>query len=299
VFVLELIDSYTKTELSVLLLSLGAPRDAVRRIRDDVATRLRSVLSLSPEIRQTILFLGLEEALFYEPKTADLDLKCLVVVAVRDSELENVASVEGVAPDLGTNLVMKTVTTVAINTFQKGDLFSTLTTPPQLNTYAHLPSTYPLAWEAVTHLSRLSETSIESHYDTPSGNPQPAAFDFSDRGEVGMVKTIKSGMDPSIDELSDLLASVAKGEMEFFFTDSFKTITRNPDKLLYIIEFLLSHQKALVTNNFYISPGYVSRRPKLLRPVNLEKKGSKMKLGSASDLSKEHATAMKWIAKHL
>ena len=73
----------TDTELH----SLGLNRRQRQIVVDDVTQRLESLLSHWSDLpfRRTVLLLGSEEASFWEPQSASLDIRALVVVAVRNS----------------------------------------------------------------------------------------------------------------------------------------------------------------------------------------------------------------------
>ena len=50
-----------------------------------------------------------------------------------------------------------------------------------------------------------------------------------------------------------------------FAVDSFKACTRNIEKLLIIMEFLMQNGTEFVTSNYMIANGYIERRMKLLK----------------------------------
>jgi len=51
-------------------------------------------------------------------------------------------------------------------------------------------------------------------------------------------------------------------------TDSFKALTRNIEKLLLVMEYLLQHDVPFVTSNYFITNGYIERRAKLLKAAS-------------------------------
>ena len=53
-----------------------------------------------------------------------------------------------------------------------------------------------------------------------------------------------------------------------FFSPSFKFITRNPEKLLFIIDYVLRYGGTLMTLNYLFSPTYLARRNPLIRPAH-------------------------------
>ena len=75
-------------------LALSKPQRAI--VIDDVSRRLESLLFHWGDLafRRTILILGTEEASFWEPFTASLEIRSLVVVAIRNSLIEDL----GIAP---------------------------------------------------------------------------------------------------------------------------------------------------------------------------------------------------------
>src|SRR6185437_7426627 len=77
---------------------------------------------------------------------------------------------------------------------------------------------------------------------------------------------ILSGMAEQIEpELQRMLRLVRTGLYPGIFSDSFKMITRNPQKLFAVMEFVLANGRAVVTHNYYVRNGYVARRTPLVR----------------------------------
>ena len=78
-----------------------------------------------------------------------------------------------------------------------------------------------------------------------------------------------SGLSLMIDpDLGAILQEVAQDRVDCFFSHNFKLITRNLDKLLSILEFVLACGKPVVTINYYLSNGLVLRRRRLWRPAH-------------------------------
>jgi hypothetical protein len=55
-----------------------------------------------------------------------------------------------------------------------------------------------------------------------------------------------------------------------FLIDSFKSLTRNIEKLLIIMEYLLQNDAEFVTSNYMIANGHIERRAKLLKAGSTE-----------------------------
>jgi hypothetical protein len=80
---------------------------------------------------------------------------------------------------------------------------------------------------------------------------------------------IESGIDPGLNDfLTEVLKKVAAKEMDLFFSSSFKGITRNPEKLLAIIDHILRFGGTVLTPNYLLSPVHLARRDPLLRPAH-------------------------------
>jgi len=67
------------------------------------------------------------------------------------------------------------------------------------------------------------------------------------------------------DSLCQLLKGILDKESHIFVIDSFKMLTRNFEKLMKVLEFVLTHNAIFLTSNYLLSNNYVSRRKDLLR----------------------------------
>src|SRR5260370_24260900 len=84
---MRLVQGYTQSILVPQLGSLGLTKRQRKIVAEDVTKRLESVVSHWSDVpfRRTVLAIGTEEAAFWEPCSASLDIRSLVVVAVRNS----------------------------------------------------------------------------------------------------------------------------------------------------------------------------------------------------------------------
>jgi hypothetical protein len=84
---MEVIDGYVKSLLAPQLRSLGLSPQQVGVVIGEVRERLQSLHFHWNDVpfRQALLVLGTEEASFWEPQSASLDFRSLVVVAIRNS----------------------------------------------------------------------------------------------------------------------------------------------------------------------------------------------------------------------
>ena len=109
-------------------------------------------------------------------------------------------------------------------------------------------------------------------YDEPTAAKPVDLSIIPPRGEVtrtgsaDLQYVVADGYSFSRDrELTANLRMCAKHQVPFA-VDSFKACTRNIEKLLIIIEYLLQNGTEFVTSNYMIANGYLERRINLLKP---------------------------------
>ena len=90
-------------------------------------------------------------------------------------------------------------------------------------------------------------------------------------------------------QISKTLCRVSKDAM--LMLESLKSATRNFEKLLDILEFLLTHDLKFASTNFYIENGHVERRIKPLRAGHTSKETQK-NLSQTAGLGYRHAAAL-------
>jgi hypothetical protein len=303
------VDKYLKNVLrpQLDLCGLSASQQAILLL--DVRTRLRSLAAHWHDVpfRQTVLLLGHEEAIFYEPASAVLNVRSLVNVAIRNSLLEDLAASKASVPELAsakpvlTDAGMGVLTKSAIEFFQTVGLEqmdATGSALPAPDIFGDLAKSFPRAWCSLSQLANSSAPEV--FYVLPSAArprlPSSAPLTGKPKTEIAVVL---SGMDPTFDPgLLAFLRLIEDGTVPFFFSDSFKAITRHPAKLCHILEFVLSHGAALVTHNYFLGPTSASRREPLLRPFHYSHE-AKTKLVDQSGLTGQHRQALAWIKARL
>ncbi len=122
-----LVDSYLDRILlpELALCTLSPAQQKILAL--DVRDRLNSLLAHWGDVafRRAVLLIGLEEASFYEPAAADLEVRALVNVAIRNSLLEDLAASNASMPELTfprpiiTDVGMAVLTETAVEFFQK------------------------------------------------------------------------------------------------------------------------------------------------------------------------------------
>jgi hypothetical protein len=83
--------------------------------------------------------------------------------------------------------------------------------------------------------------------------------------------------------------------LDYLFSPSFKSITRNLTKLFSIIDDVLRHGGTVLTPNYLLSPTYLARRDPLLRPIHYLSEID-AQLRDLAGLSERHKNALALIA---
>ena len=157
---MTLIDGYTQTLLLPQLRSLALSNRQQAIVVEDVSRRLKSLLFHwnDLEFRRTILILGTEEASFWEPQTAKLEIRSLVVVAVRNSLIEDLGASHPYTKMLESRKKqlrdeqMPSITSEATKYFEAADLDGA-PVQPKKDLFGDLPRRFPNAWHALALLN--------------------------------------------------------------------------------------------------------------------------------------------------
>lgn len=298
-----MIDGYVETILAPHLVSLGVAHlpGVLSAVVNDVRLRLQSVLAHFQDLplRNTLLFIGREEGMFYQPDLAPLEIRALVVVTVRNSLLEDLGSSGSslLPPHLPQSAWpvkdedIRAITQEAIAYWQRADLqhWSLPTHPSSQNPFGDLKHNFPHAWHV---LSRLAQAKTQTLSFPACQAPLPILPIASIATDKSKQTVTLSGMSPLFDSrLVDFLHVIADGEMDLLFTDSWKMLTRHPQKLFRILDFVLAYQGSVVTHNYLLTSTYACARQGLLRPAH-RAQSTFMKLQNRSGLTTAHRKAL-------
>ncbi|TWH46761.1 hypothetical protein [Sporomusa sp. KB1] len=305
------LDNYIIEHLIPRLNSYSLNKKIVSIVAEDINNRLQAIINRwnDPYFRRTVLFTGVEEANFYSPQ-AKLDIKSIVVLGVRNSLLEDIASTNQEAkkfalekPVIQDEHIIH-FTGDAIRCFKDVN-FEKLAQniqPGDSNPYEHLKDHYPFAWAALWALTKTigNESRFPPVRESNTIDYIPTIIrPLADQNTNKVEATIMSGMDPTIDNnLLRNLQAIANKHVNIFFVDSFKMLSRNPDKLFKVIDFVLRHGSSFVSFNYFINNGYVSRRRSLLKPAHLTKE-IRYKLHKSDGLTKNHRDALNNVKSSL
>lgn len=293
------IEQYSVEHLIPRLSSCSVPEHLQSVIVEDIERRLNAVISRWNDIsfRQTLLTTVREIAEFYRP-SIHIDTRCLVVIAIRNSVIEDICSTKQSAQRFGLNRPIdrldadiRVITREAIKYFGSLNLseIARQTSPEEDAPFHNLPEEYPLTWNA---FKALSQCQIDESYDALSTEIKKVRIsqgNEANQNVLGKKNTVVlSGMDETIGtKLQLYLDSIRKGELSGFFTDSFKTLSRSSNKLFKVMEFVLEQDSSVVTINYFIRNGYVAKRKHLIRPMHNDSELVK-KLGNTNGCVPAH-----------
>lgn len=274
---ISVIDAYLDS-LCKLIRAWGASSSCANEVRENVKTQICSFLThwSDIEFRNTLLVIGKEEGLHYKPGAS---INPFVVLTIRNSMVERLHSINhqetGLEKGIGASEI-KRITQQAIRHFSNvrfDELAASVDIATNEDCYGDLPEKFPLAWAALCHIGNHEDNAI---FYEPVVHSMDV--DYSDHIPSSTVRhdtlgnskrTVLDGYSTTIDSsLQEYLNGLRMGRLDCFYVDSFKMVTRNTGKLLYVLNHVLVSNREFVTANYYITNGYIERRPTLLPPVN-------------------------------
>ena len=271
----QVLHGYFKHVLRPHLLSLRLSDVLLLRVEDDITQRFLSVLSAWPdaEFRRTVLLLAEENTVGFSPHSVRREIHAFVAVAVRNSILEELHTTKPYDPSFSqtrARLTDKDVSSVTHSSalyldeaFRDG-VCSVPAQPKDL--FRGIAARHPTAWSRLSLIANSKcHEEFPSECDIPEALPAPAPSDPSDNTAI---RDVVSGYDPTIGPaLEEAIRYVAmsKGMLP---VASFKMLSRNPEKLVAVIDRLLLARCLFVTNNYVIGPAYCARRKPLQQPAH-------------------------------
>ncbi len=273
---MDTVSHYLNHILAPRLRSHGVSERFLLYTIDIINTQMASLLRHWDDrvFRNTVLLLGLEEGSYYEPP-CKIDVRCFVVVAIRNSPIETMQS--DAYPEAGlakclTNASVKDITSEAIRYFSTQD-FAAMCKQAMSSTkadlYLYLKQQHPVAWAALEKLATTSakavdypKVTIDKAFDLDNLDGDTDVIVESGKLKVG----VYDGYTPEIEPpLKAYLKMLLEGSNGMLVVDSLKSLTRNITRLLDILEFLLTRGLIFASTNYYLENGHVERRMKPLR----------------------------------
>ncbi len=268
----EQIEFYTWNILKKQLQQNKVPSHILYKIMDDIKIHLYSIIAnwCNIEFRNAILIIGSEEGNFYEPQNELI--ASMVVVTIRNSLLEGICSNNyksyGCNAYLKDNTI-KEITKTAIEYFSKINLSEiSQTLDIENDFYKEITNKYPNAIKSLIELAKCTKENREHTYKNNIKEiyvPEELKNNINNTNNLKQY-VVEDGISPKFNTaICSYLNDIKDNKSKFFVTDSFKMITRNFEKLLKILEFILTKKAILLTTNYLITYNYVSRRENLLK----------------------------------
>lgn len=268
------IEDYLDKKLYFQLRERGIKYRYIQQVQNDIKNRMYSLLSVwsNKKKREAILLLAREEANYYIPKAND-DVRAFVVTTIRNSMLEIAASDSCMQFKMSeplSNEDIQQITQEAILFFD-GINFEIL--EQELDTdftdvYEEAIKKYPLAWKVIFELANM-----ETQETVCDFRPSENEMDRDTVIEVTSPQTvICDGYTLEFDDyLKQVIGEVISGMADIYYSDCFKMISRNFEKVLHVLQILLENDCVVCTSNYYISTKCLSKRSKLVRAAHTEK----------------------------
>jgi len=271
---MRMIDTYLDEILYGQLKAVNMPYRFIKQIQEDIRCRMLSCLHYwqDREACKAILFVSLEEALFYEPSDAKEGVREFVVTTIRNSMLEIAASDDCRKVKLSeplSNRQIFEITSEAAAYFNKYDMDTLAKEAEEIraaeNVYTIAMQKYPLAWEILYKAANITGNSmdIDLKYTLESKE------DLRKHKDSEFRTVVCNGYTLEFDEgLREAIGEVLAGVACCFYADCFKMVSRNFEKVLHVLQILLENEKVFCTVNYYISCDHIEKRGNILRAAH-------------------------------
>ena len=299
------------TTLDPVLRQCRVPDELRSRVCADISRRLLAVLAYwrSPTTRGALLLPTTDAAWWHEPQNVPLDVRRLVVLAIRNSLLEELhaetpaRAAFRAAPRLTTaHLTLLTSSASAALARLDLDALGTTIAPSADRLFQPLMRRYPRTWAVFHALGDLARTEtgvpvVRGHRPTVPPLRVLRGWWRARRGHGTDV--FASAFQPQIEPtLAGLVALLRRGALPVLFVPSLFSLSRDPTVLSHVRELVLTSPGALVTPNWYVSAWHVARRPVWLRPPRTEAEIDAA-LRNVTGLTPKHRAALEYVRANL
>lgn len=261
-------NTYCSEMVPTLLSEWGAEANA-EPIGSDMMARAESFAQSGRNARDVLRAPFVEEVASYEPNEAPLSVLAAVCVVVRCSRLEE-AHASGVVDDGG----IRGLTSMAAAPLSQwlNEHYETELGPPR-GVFAELDIRWPRAWAALDAMTRVPDGG-RTGFQLPRTPVPPMPGDdelvTARRAPEGR-NIVLSGIELGFDE--DAIGLLTQADEGGFvtFVANLSRLSRNLDKMLRMLEILLSRGASVLTTNHLIRPGEIhTRRGNLVPPDTLD-----------------------------
>src|SRR5262249_52814419 len=160
---------------------------------------------------------------FWEPQTAGLEIRSLVVVAVRNSLIEDLGASHPYSKALESRKQLlrdeqiPLITSEATRYFEAVNL-DAVQVQPNRDLFGDLRRRFPNAWQALSLLSGSSENEILCQLPIEEADSMDSS---ASKWTVQRRNVVASGIDPRLDaHLVDMLRQITLREVHLFFSPS-------------------------------------------------------------------------------
>ncbi|MTD59092.1 hypothetical protein [Amycolatopsis pithecellobii] len=267
-------------------------------IGEDMLARALSFAALGDPDRDVLMSPFVEEVFDHEPPESTLEVKAAVAVVVRNSLLEE-AHTNGPLNTGGIQAITTAATAPLSHLLAAGR--RGLVQPVDENLFASLPDMYPRAWACLAALADAIGSGGRIAYRTPDGPaptlPEPSELVDAPTAANNDRVSVLSGIDDRFDRRLVEMLDAAAFQGVVLWLSALSRISRNLDKLLRALEFLIAHSASVLTTNYMIRSNDVwARRGAFVKPVSND---PAVCLSSRTGLSGAHKKAYEQIAKQV
>jgi len=283
---------------SMLTDGCGVEAALASAIGEDVLARAVSFVALDVSDREVLMTPFIEEVFDHDPPESTLTTKAAVAVVVRNSLLEE-AHTNGPLNPGGIQAITTAATAPLSHLLAAGR--RGLVQPDGENLFASLPDRYPRAWACLGALADTLGPGGRSPYRAPDGPipslPTPSELVDTPAATSDDRVSVLSAIDPRFDRRLVEMLDAAAFHGVVLWLSALSRISRNLDKLLRALEFLIAHNATILTTNYMIRGSDVwVRRGSFVKSVSNDPAAC---LRDTAGLSGAHKKAYEQIAKRL
>ncbi len=230
----------------------------VSMIVDDIRTRAAMYKSLTTHEQAVLNTTVWEEVYYHEPSALGLDALAATVIVVRNSALENIHAMGGVLKQSDIKQLSITAATPLVQYLQA----PTQNVDTSTHLFKPLQEKYPRAWAALEALLITTKQRGRKTYSF-----QASSVDLQLPKDAGKSETLSDGtfvanaISETFDsQLVEGLTRVKEHTGVPIFAPTFSRLSRNTNKLFFILEWVIAHNGMVLTINHLIEPAAVWTR---------------------------------------
>jgi hypothetical protein len=251
-----------------LLAEWGTSASRAESVGSDIALRAAAFASSGKTARMVMRAPFTEEVTEYLPRQAPRSLLAAVCVTVRCSLLEEEHS-NGIVEDPGLRFFTETAAAPLSDYLNVN--YNMVPEAPPAGLFSNYHLRYPRAWAALANLDRPRGAGGRSSHrpQRTVAAPLPADSEIIDVALTETGRVVMSAVDSRFDAtMVSILKQIAAGELEVLFISHLSRLSRNVEKLLRIVEIVLSCDSQILTTNYLIRSHetWVRREP-MISPV--------------------------------